>query len=110
MPRGSGMSPTRRRNRKPTGSSPEALAARLPDDLRSLEGVGTPSEYQALRGHVADWLDHAAPGQGQVQASAVMTAAGLSAAEFYRIALEAGQKQAGPSAHNQGAPHALRNR
>ncbi|WP_420880747.1 hypothetical protein [Rhodococcus sp. (in: high G+C Gram-positive bacteria)] len=103
MPRGTGMSPTRRRNRKPKAASPEALAALLPDELRSLQGLGTPSDYQALRGHVVDWLNHAVPGQGQNLAFPVMDAAGLSAAEFYRVALGAGQKQAGTSAHNQGA-------
>ncbi len=87
MPRGTGMSPTRRRNRKPTASSPEALAALLPDDLRSLEGLGTPGDYQALRGHVVDWLNHAVPDQGQNLAAPVMDAAGLAAADFYRKAL-----------------------
>ncbi len=104
------MGRPKRRNSKQSASNPEALAALLPDELRSLQGLGTPSDYQALRGYVVDWLNHAVPGQGQNLASPVMDAAGLSAAEFYRIALGAGQKQAGPSAHNQGAPHALRNR
>ncbi|MGW8815511.1 hypothetical protein [Gordonia terrae] len=87
MPRGTGMSPTRRRNRRPKTDTPEALAARLPGELRSLEGVDTPSDYQALRGHVADWLNHAAPGHGHELAAPVLVAAGLSAADFYRKAL-----------------------
>lgn len=87
MPRGTGMSPTRRRNRKPTASNPEALAALLPDELRSLKVLGTPSDYQTLWRHVADWLNHFAPGQGHVPVAAVMGAAGLSAADFYRKAL-----------------------
>lgn len=99
MPRGTGMSPTRRRSRKPTATSPEALAARLPDELQSPEGLCTPGDYQSLRGHVVDWLDRAVPAQGQVLASPVMNAAGLSAADFYRQALGAGQKQAGPAHH-----------
>ncbi|CAM3257524.1 hypothetical protein RHDE110596_23750 [Prescottella defluvii] len=81
------MGRPKRHNRTRSASSPEALAALLPDDLRSLQGLGTPSDYQALRGHVVDWLNHAAPGQGQVLTSPVMDAAGMSAAEFYRKAL-----------------------
>lgn len=84
MPRGTGMSPTRRRSRKPIASSPEALAALLPDELRSLEGLYTPGDHLSLRGRVVDWLNRIAPG---VKASPVMDAAGLSAADFYRHAL-----------------------
>jgi hypothetical protein len=90
------MGRPKRHNRTRSASNPEALASLLPDELRSLQGLGTPSEYQALRGHVVDWLNQAVPGQGQVLASPVMNAAGLSAADFYRVALGAGQKQAGP--------------
>ncbi|MEV4635245.1 hypothetical protein AB0J79_18630 [Rhodococcus coprophilus] len=94
-----------RRNTKQSASNPEALAALLPDELRSLEGLYTPSDYQALRGNVVDWLSSARHGTGL--ATPVMNAAGLSAADFYRHALamptqpsilRAGQKQA-------GAPH-----
>ncbi len=81
------MGRPKRHNRKQSASNPEALAALLPDDLRSLQGLGTPSDYQALRGHVVDWLNHAVPGHGQNLTSPVMDAAGLSAAEFYRKAL-----------------------
>lgn len=87
MPRGTGMSPTQRRNRRPKTATPEALAAQLPDELRSLGGVGTPTDYQVLRGHIADWLNQAAPGGGHELAAPVMTAAGLSAADFYRKSL-----------------------
>lgn len=87
MPRGTGMSPTRRRNRRPKTATPEALAAQLPDELRSLGGVDTPSDYQSLTGHVADWLNQAAPGRGHDLAASVMTAAGLEAAAFYRKVL-----------------------
>ena len=97
MSRGAGMSPTRRRNRKPTATSPGALAALLPNELRSLEGLYTRSDYLSLRGHVVDWLSHAVPGQEHVLVSPVMKAAGLSAADFYWQALGAGQKQAGPA-------------
>lgn len=87
MPRGTGMSPTRRRNCRPKSQSPEALAALLPDELRSLKGLYTLSDYQALRGNVVDWLGHAVPGTGHELTAPVMNAAGLSAADFYRKAL-----------------------
>ncbi|WP_457537241.1 hypothetical protein [Williamsia sp. R60] len=70
-----------------TASTPEALAARLPDQLRYLEGLDTPGDYQALMGNVVGWLNHAAPGYGQKLAAPVLRAAGLSAADFYRVAL-----------------------
>jgi hypothetical protein len=79
-----------RRNHKPSASSPEALAALLPDELRSLEGLYTPSDYQALRGNVVAWLSHAVPGIGHEIAAPVMNAAGLSAADFYLQALTGG--------------------
>ncbi|ABG98336.1 hypothetical protein RHA1_ro06563 [Rhodococcus jostii RHA1] len=81
------MSPTRRRNRKPSATSPEALAALLPNDLRSLEGLYTPGDYQAMRRQVVDWLNHAAPGHDHKLPPAVMNAAGCSAADYYRHAL-----------------------
>lgn len=81
-----------------SASSPEALAALLPNEIKSLEGLHTRSDYLSLRGHIVDWLSHAVPGQDQVLVSPVVGASGLSAADFYRQALGAGQKQA-------GAPH-----
>ena len=87
MPRGTGMPPTRRRNRKPSTSSPQALAAVLPDELRTLEGLCTPSDYQALRGNAVNWLNGKVPGLGHELATPVLNAAGLSAADFYRKAL-----------------------
>lgn len=87
-----------RHTRTRSALSPEALAALLPNAIKSLEGLCTPSDHLALRGHVVDWLSYAVPGQDQVLVSTVMGAAGLSAADFYRQALGAGQKQA-------GAPH-----
>lgn len=86
------MGRPKRHTRTHSASSPEALAALLPDEIKSLEGWYTPSDYHALRGHVVDWINHIAPGE---KPSRVMEAAGLSAADFYRIALGAGQKQAG---------------
>ncbi|MGG7103113.1 MULTISPECIES: hypothetical protein [Rhodococcus] len=86
-----------RRNSKRAAPSPEALAALLPNELRSLKGLYTRSDFLSLRVHVVDWLSHAVPGQEHVLVSPVMGAAGLSAADFYRQALGAGQKQAGPA-------------
>ncbi len=70
-----------------SAATPEALNARLPEDLRTFEGVCTPSDYLALRAHVVDWLNHAAPGRGHDLAAPVLDAAGLSAADYYRKAL-----------------------
>lgn len=81
------MGRPKRRNSKRAALSPEALAALLPDELRSLEGLGTRSDYLSLRGHVVDWLEQDAAGAGQELATAVMTAAGLSVADYYRKAL-----------------------
>jgi hypothetical protein len=87
---GEPMRPGIRRGRQQSASTPEALASLLPGDLRSLEGLSTPSDYQALRGHVIDWINQAAPGHGQELAAPVLRAAGLSAADFYRVALTGG--------------------
>lgn len=81
------MGRPKRHTRTKSASSPEALAALLPDELRSLGGPYTPSDYLSLRGHVVDWLEQDAPGAGQELATAVMTAAGLSVADYYRKAL-----------------------
>lgn len=75
-------------------STPGALASLLPEELRSLEGVETPSDYQALRGHVVEWLNHAAPGHGHDLAAPVMNASGLSASDYYRKALTDGIRNA----------------
>ncbi len=52
-----------------SASSPEALAALLPNEIKSLEGLHTRSDYLSLRGHIVDWLSHAVPGQDQVLVS-----------------------------------------
>jgi len=84
MPRGSGMSVTRRRNRRPKTDDPEALAARLPDELRSFDGwqyTGALHEYwSALSGWL---LCQDAPSEMH-DVAAVMRAAGLSAADWFR--------------------------
>lgn len=87
MPRGTGLATTRRLNRKAKASSPEALAACLPHELRSLEGLATLEDIRGLQSAVADWLHTAAPCKAQELTHPVMTAAGLSATEMYRHAL-----------------------
>ncbi|MCU1697861.1 MAG: hypothetical protein JWR34_3924 [Mycobacterium sp.] len=75
------MPPTRRINR-PRGSSAEALAARLPDELRSFDawyyndgpGCGLKDYLSVLNTRLA----------GAAYPSDVMNAAGLSAADWFR--------------------------
>lgn len=81
------MSPTRRRNRRPRADSPEALAARLPDELRALEPSTDPDTFRRHTAVVADWLNHTAPGLGLELTDPVMEAAGLTAERWYRAAL-----------------------
>lgn len=81
------MAPTQRLNRRPKGSTPEALAARLPSELRAFGSYDDPDDLRSHWTAVADWLNHAAPGQGDQLVAPVMQAAGLSAADWYRTAL-----------------------
>ena len=71
------MPPTRRRNRRPKHNTPEALAARLPNELRSFDAWHYPDGlrdcYKAVADSVPDNLTHP-----------VMNAAGLSAADWFR--------------------------
>lgn len=78
------MSPTHRHNHRIKTADPTALAARLPRELRSLDGIRTPEDYRGLYSRVADWIDTQIPGRGQELSVPVLTAAGLTAAEFYR--------------------------
>jgi hypothetical protein len=90
------MPPTRRRSRKPNGSSPAALAARLPNELKTFnrwryggcESHGLVDYSAAL----TRWLE--ATVATPVDGIAVMDAAGLTAADWYRQALAA-QPQTG---------------
>jgi len=84
MSRGTGMSPTRRRNRRGKAGDPAELAARLPAELRRLEAYPLPSGYRALSADVAAWIDRTAPGRGAALAVPVLKAAGLSLADWYR--------------------------
>jgi hypothetical protein len=71
------MPPTQRLNRRPKGDSPEALAARLPSDLRSFDNY---LHHNGLRDYLAALSDHIAPHEPMP----VMNAAGLSAAGWFR--------------------------
>ena len=71
------MPKTRRRNRLPKGNTPEALAARLPNELRTFDTWqyrdGLRDYLKALADSVPEHLTHP-----------VMSAAGLSAADWFR--------------------------
>ncbi|WP_126316682.1 hypothetical protein [Mycolicibacterium aurum] len=67
--------------------SPEALAARLPNDCRSFDGYDTPAGFQATAARVAAWLDTQAPGTAETLTIPVMTAAGVGPTDWYRPAL-----------------------
>jgi hypothetical protein len=76
------MSKTRRLNRKPKSNTPEALAARLPNELRSFDTWhyterGTPT---GLQDYCVALAEYAAPHDP----TPVMNAAGLSAADWFR--------------------------
>lgn len=85
--RGSGMSPTRRRNRRSQAMSPEALATRLPHDCRSFRGYARPGDFQATAARIAAWLNEQVPGTAEELTIPVMIAAGIGPADWYRAAL-----------------------
>jgi hypothetical protein len=70
-----------RRNSKQSGGSLDGLAARLPDDLRSLGGW---VDYRSMATSVADWLDTQAPGHGPDLSWPVMQLVGLTPAAYFR--------------------------
>jgi hypothetical protein len=91
MPRGSGMAPTRRRNRGPKGDTPATLAARLPDELRSFgawcyadDGASGLRDYLDA---LSRWLFWQGAPYETSDVTAVMNAAGLCAADWYRSRL-----------------------
>jgi hypothetical protein len=81
---------THKRNRQRRGSTPEALAARLPHELRSFGSFTDPGDLRSHWAAVADWLNTQVPGQGEALAVSVMNAAGLDPASWYRQALSRG--------------------
>jgi hypothetical protein len=82
------MRPGRKWNTGASQTAPEALAARLPADLGSMEGIWEPDDYRAHRRRVADWINTQIPGRGDELASPTMVAAGMSVEVFFRMRLE----------------------
>lgn len=71
------MPKTRRRNRLPKGGTPEALAARLPNELKTLDAW-------RYRDGLRDYLNALADAVPDQMTHPVMNAAGLSAADWFR--------------------------
>jgi hypothetical protein len=77
---------TVRRSSKLRVTDPEALAARLPDDLRTLRPTSDSRDFRAHAGRIAEWLNTQQPGLGHLT-PAVMAAAGLTASAWFRQSL-----------------------
>jgi hypothetical protein len=71
------MPPTRRRNHRPKGNDPAALATRLPNELKSFDAWYRP-------GGINDYLTALAAQVAPHEPVPVMNAAELSAADWYR--------------------------
>lgn len=78
------MARPRRRDRA-RASTPEALAAALPDELRAFDNYADPVDLRAHIAAVTDWLR--LQGRGQEATVPVMDAAGISVANWYHQAL-----------------------
>lgn len=85
MPRGTGMAPTRRRNRLGV-ADPEALAAQLPEGLRAWKPSPGSQGFSAHARRIAEWLNTQQAGLGYLT-PLVMAAAGLTAAAWFRQSL-----------------------
>ena len=68
-------------------SDPEALAALLPDELRTFRASTDPEGFRSHLAAVADWLNDQIPGAAEDLTMPVMKAAGLSATDWYRSRL-----------------------
>ncbi len=66
---------THKRGRHRSDHTPEALAARLPEELKSF---GLSTDIAAREAAIAEWIDERAPGQGEDLAGPVMVVAGLT--------------------------------
>jgi hypothetical protein len=77
----------KRWNRPDNNTDPDALAARLPDDLRSFDGLDTVGDYRTRWTAVADWLNTQVPGHAEGLVHPVMNAADLGVVEFYKLKL-----------------------
>lgn len=80
-----------RYSRKP-GTSPEALAARLPDELKRPNGFHNLDDFNAHADAVRAWANTQAPGLANDQLSPVMKAAGVSVADWYKVRLRDGNE------------------
>lgn len=63
------------RHSRRLGSDPAALAARLPEDLRTF---GTYTDMAKRRDEIVTWIDAHQPGHGSALAEPVMSAVGLT--------------------------------
>lgn len=82
------MPPTRRKARRTTHNDPDALAARLPNELKTFGAFDSPDDLRSHWTAVADWLNNQAPGAAEQLARPVMAAAGLTSAVWYRQAMQ----------------------
>jgi hypothetical protein len=77
---------TIRRNSRRCDNDPEALAARLPVELRRFRGFSD-TDLRSHAAAVADWLNTQVPGAAEHLTAPVMAAAGLSAADWFKVRL-----------------------
>jgi hypothetical protein len=78
---------TVRHNSRRFTDDPEALAARLPAELRRFRDSSDPNDFRSHTTAVADWLNTQLPGAAEHLTAPVMAAAGLSAADWFKIRL-----------------------
>jgi hypothetical protein len=79
------MGRPKRRNRS-SDTGPEALVARLPDELRRFWGF-TDDDFRSHATPVAAWLNTQVPGAAEHLKATVMAAAGISVADWFKIRL-----------------------
>jgi hypothetical protein len=78
---------TVRHNSRRYDNDPEALAARLPAELRRFRDSSDPNDFRSHATAVADWLSTQLPGAAEDLTSPVMAAAGISVADWFKIRL-----------------------
>jgi hypothetical protein len=78
---------TVRHSRRRLTDDPDALAALLPEELRRFPGTSDVNGFRSHATAVADWLNTQFPGAAEHLTAPVMVAAGLSAADWYKIQL-----------------------
>lgn len=77
----------KRRNSTRRMTTPEVLAASLPDELRRFDELDTPDDLRSLWTAVADYLNTQVPGQGGSLVTPVLNVAGLIVADWYHDTL-----------------------